>query len=88
VSVGEAQVGELGHAAAFETGEQSVVALWSESDERGTRVVIPAGASVSAVDVVGRKMAGDSLDLSGSPAYLLGPPGQARELLSSLKATK
>ena len=59
VSVGESQVGELGHAAAFETGEQSVVALWSESEAPGPRVVIPARESVIVVDVVGRKMAGD-----------------------------
>jgi len=87
-SVGESQVGDLGHAAAFETGKQSLVALWSEGDEPGPRVVVPAGESLGVVDVVGRKMAGGSLSLSGSPAYLLGPPGKARELLKSLKATK
>ena len=38
VSVGESQLGELGHAAAFETGEQSVVALWSESEATGPRL--------------------------------------------------
>ncbi len=88
VSVGESQLGELGHAAAFETGEQSVVALWSESEATGPRVVIPARERVIVVDVVGRTIAGDSLDLSGSPAYLLGPPGKARELLTALKATE
>ena len=51
------------------------------------RIVVPAGESLTVVDVVGRKMAGGSLGLSGSPAYLLGPPGKAKELLKSLKAT-
>ena len=88
MSVGESQVGDLGHAAAFETGKQSLVALWSESDAPGPHVVIPAGESLVVVDVVGRKMAGGALDLSGSPAYLLGPPGTAKELLKSLKVTK
>ncbi|MCX7424191.1 MAG: hypothetical protein NTW96_00915 [Planctomycetia bacterium] len=88
VSVGESQVGDLGHAAAFETGKQSLVALWSEGDTPGPHVVIPAGESLVVVNVVGRKRAGRDLGLSGSPAYLLGPPGTAKKLLKSLKVTK
>ena len=88
VSVGESRVGDLGHAAAFETGKQSLIAMWSEGDEPGPSVVFPAAESLVVVDVVGRKMAGGSLGLSGSPAYLLGPPGKATELLKSLQATE
>ncbi|MHB8866824.1 MAG: hypothetical protein ACYC6N_31060, partial [Pirellulaceae bacterium] len=84
VSVGESRMGDLGHAAAFETGTQSLVALWSEGDESGPCVEIPVGESLLVVDVVGRKMAGGSVHLSGSPAYLLGPPGQAKHLLEAL----
>ena len=85
VFVGESQLGDLGHAAAFETLKQSLVALWSERDELGSRVVIPDGENRIVLDVVGRRMTGGSVDLSGSPAYLLGSPGQAKELLESLK---
>ena len=85
VFAGESQLGDLGHAAAFETGKQSLVALWSEGDEPGLRVAVPAGEGLGVVDVVGRKMAGESLGLSTSPAYLVGPPGKAKELLKSLK---
>ena len=75
VCVGDSQVGDLGHAAAFETGTQALVALWSESDESGPRIVVPDGEGLLVLDVVGRRVTGDSLNLSGSPAYLLGPPG-------------
>lgn len=85
VFAGESQLGDLGHAAAFETGKQSLVALWSEGDEPGLRIALPAGDGLAVLDVVGRKMAGESLALSTSPAYLVGPPGKAKELLKSLK---
>jgi hypothetical protein len=85
--VGELPMGNLGHAVAFETGKHSLVALWSEVEESGQRVVLPAGDALVVVDVVGRKIAGHALELSGSPAYLVGPPGKAQELLQSLRAS-
>jgi hypothetical protein len=84
-SVGELPLGALGHAAAFETGPHALVALWSEGEEPGQRVLVPTGDALVLLDVVGRKMTGRDVNLSGSPAYLVGPPGKARELLHSLK---
>ena len=80
-SVGELQWGDFGRGVAFETGKRSLVALWSDSDERGPRVDIPDGESLIVVDVVGREIPVGSVNLSGSPAYLVGPPGQAKRLL-------
>jgi hypothetical protein len=83
--VGQSPIGDGGHATAFETGKRSLVALWSEGDEPGPRVVVPLAEGLVVVDVVGRKLSGGSLRLSGSPVYLLGPPGNAKDRLKSLK---
>jgi hypothetical protein len=84
--VGQSPLGELGHAAAFETGTRSLVALWTESDGTGQRVVIPTQDGLNVLDIVGHPIEGKSLELSSSPAYLLGPPGQATRLLASVRA--
>jgi hypothetical protein len=86
-SAGGLRLGAVGHAAAFETGKHSLVALWSECQEPGQQVVVPAIAQ-QVLDVVGRKIASPCAQLSGSPTYLIGPPGKAGELLQSLKSAR
>ena len=86
--VGDAALGDLGHAVAFETGQQSLIALWSDADESNQRVAVPAGDGLLVLDVVGRKIASDGVNLTSSPAYLVGPPNKAKELLQSLKTAK
>jgi hypothetical protein len=86
-SAGGLRLGAVGHAVAFETGKHSLVALWSECQEPGQQIIVPTGAQ-RILDVVGRKIAGPRAQLSGSPTYLIGPPGKARELLQSLKSAR
>jgi hypothetical protein len=79
---GERRLRQTGHCLAFETGKQSILALWCEDDEPGLEVTLPAGAA--AMDVMGRTIGGPHLKLSTSPTYVLGPSGKAKELLSSV----
>lgn len=82
------RIGNYGHAVAFETGKRALVALWNEYDDTTCpQVIIPRGQNRLVLDVVGRTIADHSLVLCGSPTYLVGPPGQAKELLESLKTS-
>ena len=84
MSVGESQVGDW-HAAAFETGKQLLVALWSEGDSARPARCHPGRQAWLSVNVVGRKT--DDRRLSACRP-ISGPPGTAKELLKSLKVTK
>ncbi len=86
VCVGQWPVQGAGWVVAFETGTRSVIALWAEGEEAGPRIAIPPGGDASVVDIVGRPVTGESLELSSSPAYLLGPPGQAARWSESVRA--
>jgi hypothetical protein len=68
---------------AFETGKQSVLVLW-DPDEKAT-VCIPAGAACK--DLMGRAVAGPTVNLTGSPVYLIGPQGQAQRILTACAGT-
>ena len=83
--VGQAPLGDLGHAVGFETAKAAVVALWTEGDEPGTRVTLGSRDGIVLLDVVGRKIAGPDVNLSTSPVYVVGPPGKAKELLAKVK---
>lgn len=88
VCLGHRPLAGLGHAVAFETGTGSLVALWTEGDEAGLRIVIPADDGTSVVDTVGRPRAAGSVKLTSSPIYLLGPPGHAQRLWESVHAVE
>jgi len=81
--VGEARPGEDVYCFAFETGERSVLACWSASGEAA--MTLPEGARC--VDFMGNELAGRSVTLTGTPAYLLGPRGAGKELVRSLSGS-
>ena len=64
------------------------MALWTEGDEPGDRVTLPACEGVVLLDIVGRNIAGPVVILSASPVYVVGPPGKAKELLAAVKIAK
>lgn len=68
---------------AFETGRQATLVLWDPDEKTTTR--IPAGAACK--DLMGRAVSGPTVSLTGSPAYLIGPPGQAQKLFASCAMT-
>jgi hypothetical protein len=82
---GRRRLGESGHAVAFETAPRSVVVLWQEDDEAAGRVTGRTSADVRWMDMMGRTI-GAPLALTGSPVYLVGPPGKAKVLLDALGA--
>ena len=62
--------------------------MWTEGDEPGGRVSLPAGEGITLLDVVGRKLASPAVSLSASPMYLVGLPGKAKELLATVKVAQ
>jgi len=80
-SAGSDRIGDDGWCAAFETGKQSIVAVWST---RETPAKLPPKSELAWVDVVGRKLATAPAQLSTSPVYLIAPSGQAAKLLAEI----
>jgi hypothetical protein len=64
---------------AFETGAHATLVLW-DPDEKAT-VSIPSGATCE--DIMGRRVGGSSVRLTGSPVYLIGRPGDAGRILAA-----
>ncbi len=64
----------------FETGNQAVLVLWDP--EQKATASVPDGTTC--VDIMGRSVKGPSIRLTGSPVYILGRAGTAKELLSRL----
>ena len=85
---GQSTLGDLGHAIAFETAKSAVVALWTEGDAPGARIALPGGEGIVLLDVVGRPISAPIVNRSPSPVYLVGPAGQAKELLAAVKAAR
>ena len=80
--VGLRELGRSGWAAAFETTDQSLLALWSQ-DESGPAIQLPPGLTV--LDIVGRPMQnGTPVSLSPSPVYVAAPKGRGARLLEGL----
>ena len=84
VFASERRFGASGWAMAFETGKQSVIALWNADDDPAVRIAVTS-ASGQWMDVMGRTLAKPPAGLSTSPAYLIGPAGKAKELLASIR---
>jgi hypothetical protein len=83
---GETKLGAGGRGVAFETGSRSVLMLWKEDEEAaGGSVRAPAQPDLAWLDLMGRKLAAPP-GLSASPVYLVGPAGQARELLGAVQS--
>jgi hypothetical protein len=80
---GERRIGATGWAMAFETGKQSVVALWNADEDPASRISVTS-TDRRCMDVMGRTLAAQPAGLSTSPVYLIGPAGKAKELLGSL----
>jgi hypothetical protein len=64
---------------AFEAGPQSTVVLWDPAG--ASEAAVPPGAACR--DIMGRAVAGTRVRLTGSPVYLTGAPGRAKELLAA-----
>ena len=82
---GERRFGESGWAVAFETGRQSVIAVWSTDEDAAAGVEAPSPEGLSWRDGMGRPLAARPVRASSSPAYLVGPPGKAADLLRSIE---
>lgn len=82
---GERRFGDCGWAVAFETGRRSVVAVWNTDEEAAAGIAAPSPEGVSWRDAVGRPLAAQPVRISTSPAYLVGPPGKAADLLRRLE---
>ncbi|MCY3020890.1 MAG: endo-1,4-beta-xylanase [Planctomycetota bacterium] len=80
---GTRKLGADGHAAAFECGKQSVVAVWREDEAATLKVSVPPADGTSWLDAMGRPLA-SPVTLGPSPAYLVGPAGKAKELLQAV----
>lgn len=78
-SVGSGRIGDDGWCAAFETGKQSVVAVWAT---REIPAKFPDRNDVAWVDTVGRRLSTAPAQLATSPVYLLAPSGQAAKILA------
>lgn len=78
----EKPLGEEGHCIAFETGQHAVLVLWSPYDE----MTVAAPAEARCVDLMGNEVTERPITVSSTPVYLLGPAGEARELVASLSA--
>ena len=85
VFAGERRFGASGWAMAFETGKQSVVALWDADEDPATRTAVSSSGSGRWMDIMGRPLTAPPAGLSTSPAYLIGPAGKAKELLASIR---
>ena len=87
VCAGYRRLAESDHAAAFETGKQSVLILWEEEEGPLASVGVSASAKLRWLDLMGREVAPRPVKLSTSPLYLVGPAGKAKELLESLRVS-
>lgn len=67
----------------FETGSRAVLVLW-DPEEKATADV-PKGAAC--LDIVGREIKDAQIRLTGSPVYLVGQSGTARQLLAECAVT-
>jgi hypothetical protein len=82
--VGEKKLGAAGRCLAFEAGGRSVLIFWKEDEEAAAdRVAAPGQPGAAWFDLMSRRLP-PPVGLSTSPAYLVGPAGQAKELLAAL----
>ena len=81
---GEKQIGQAGHVAAFETGQQAVLMLWQAQDQGAAGLSLPSGNDLTWLDAMGRKLGAPPAKLSSSLTYLLAPGGKCEELLGRL----
>jgi hypothetical protein len=67
----------------FETGKRAVVVAWV-ADEDGRATIDAPPKTTECLDIVGKKIAAKSVELSGAPVYLIGPAGAAKEMMDGL----
>ncbi len=79
---GERKIGQSGLCMAFETGRQSLLLLWTDTDEL-LSIKVPTGTVCS--DLMGRNISTDLIPVSRTPIYLSGPAGKAKDVLESLE---
>ena len=85
VCEGARPFGETGHAAAFRAERHGVVILWKDDPDADLRLVVPPTPGLQRLDLMGRPQPPGPIDLSTSPGYLVGPPGQAKQILESIR---
>jgi len=83
-SAGWRDVGKGAHAAAFECGKRSLVAVWCEEDTAKLKTQTAELPETEWLDTMGRKTAAPER-LGTSPLYLVGPAGKAKELLEQFR---
>jgi hypothetical protein len=74
--------GGCGFIFAFETGTQATLILW-DPDEKAN-VAIPT--DVPCEDIMGQVVTDPTVSLTGSPVYMIGPPGQAKKIFTTCAA--
>jgi len=78
---------ESGYCFAFEASKQAVIVLWTTNGDAQQTVAIPSKAS-GCLDIMGNKLPMQTVALSNTPVYILGPAGSAKELVDSLGLTR
>jgi hypothetical protein len=84
VSAGYRPLSDAGHAAAFETGKQSVLILWGD-EEAANSILSGISERLRCLDLMGREVTARPLKLASAPVYLIGPAGEAKAFLDSLE---
>jgi hypothetical protein len=83
VCAGKRSLDKTGHCFAFETRNRSVLVPWADREGAGGTVKIPA-ASTECLDIMGNVLSTQTISLSTTPLYLVGPPGKASGLVASV----
>jgi hypothetical protein len=82
-SAGSARIGDTGWCAAFETGKQSVVAVWATGEAPAK---LPIRGDVTWMNCIGQRLTAAPTQLAASPVYLIGPSGQGARLLAEVSS--
>lgn len=62
----------------FENGSHSVLVIWKPEGKK----IIPVPAGVKCANLMGQALSNSTVELTGSPIYLVGPPGQSQAVFA------
>lgn len=81
---GQVKLGKAGYCLAFESGEHSVLAFWQTQEQPGPVIRLTSAPKEARwLDAMGRSLA-EAPCLASSPAFLVAPPGRAKEILAGM----
>lgn len=81
--VGERHLEKGGYLVAFETSSNAVVMAWSSDPDAGAALVPIGIEGARCVDMMGSVCSG--AELTGSPIYIVAPPGSAKGVLEAIR---